>query len=96
MKYVVVRALGVCLSVGLVILPVLSAMAFSTGPRDRTARPVTGFAHTKLGRGSFRGENINGLAQRSAARASRPEKAWLLEPGTFSKLSSAGKRAALL
>jgi hypothetical protein len=96
MKHAVVRGLGVCLSVGLVISPALSAMAFSAAPQDRTARPVAGFAHTKFGRRSFRGENIDRLAQRSPARASRPDKAWLLEPATFSKLSSAGKRAALM
>jgi hypothetical protein len=95
MKHAVLRALGVSLGVGLLISPVLSAMAFSAPTQDRTAHRAIGSFHSKLGRRPFRGENIPGLAQQSAARSPKPDKAWLLEPRTFSKLSSAGRRAAL-
>lgn len=43
--------------------------------------------------GGFGGQSAD--SQRLSAKP-EPEKAWLLEPGTFNRLSSAGQRAALL
>src|SRR5215831_11785753 len=93
MKHAVVRALGISLSIGLVASPIISAVAFSGLPQNQPAPEAARFSRLKHGRSSLRGESPAGLARQS--NTARPGKAWLLEPGTFERLSSAGQRAAL-